>query len=168
MTVDLAAANSRYVMTVPQSLFERPARSRADHRGEERAGPRPAHSAIHRMPMWNPLGWLKTRSADRVRDFVAWERDTLSRSTGSTSGVEYTHTIGVAELYDYEWYFAVFSAKSAARRLPGHWVSKWVRTWCTYPRRGFDMWNTRYFVLPFFPGTGDDETPRLRLVPVPD
>ena len=39
----------------------------------------------------------------------------------STYGVEYTHTMGVAELYDYDWYFSGFPWKvhdvEVARRL---------------------------------------------------
>ena len=27
-----------------------------------------------------------------------------------------------------------------------------------YPRRGFDLWNTRYFILPYFPNGWNDET----------
>ena len=46
-----------------------------------------------------------------MTDFVTWERGTLQPKYGIDLGVEYTHTIGVAELYDYEWFFA---------RLPPH------------------------------------------------
>ena len=60
------------------------------------------------MPQWNPPGWHSKTSADRVNDFVAWERETIQPKYGITEGVEYTHTIGVAELYDYEWFFGGF------------------------------------------------------------
>ena len=43
-----------------------------------------------------------------TEEIVAWERDTLQPKYGIPFGVEYAHVMGVAELYEYEWYFGGF------------------------------------------------------------
>jgi hypothetical protein len=157
MTMDLAQANSRIVLTVPQSFFERKPEVLRIIENEERARPAPGPFRIHRMPLWNPLGWNMNRSKERVLELVSWERDTLQPKYGINLGVEYTHTIGVAELYDYEWYFNPFlrtvHSKKVAEVL-GIEVGKKV---VYAPPRAFDMWNTRYFVVPEFPNGWRDE-----------
>ena len=109
------------------------------------------------MPLWNPIGWQNTVSPNRVEEFVTWERDTLQPKYGINFDIEYTHTLGVAELYDYEWYFGGFYRtirdKSMADRLGVEVGSNVVY----FPRRAYDMWNTRYFVLPYHPNGWRDE-----------
>ena len=109
MTADLAVANARYVVTVPQAVLEsKPEVLRVieDHEREHpRDGtlPHPSHAGLA------PVGsGRRLPSADRARDFVAWERDTLQPKYGITLGVEYTHTFGVGRLYDYDWFFDDF------------------------------------------------------------
>jgi hypothetical protein len=82
---------------------------------------------------------------------VLWERDTLQAKYGVALGVEYTHTMGVGQLHDYDWFFdgfpRVIRTPVAAERLgvpPGTEV-------VYFPRRSFDLWNTRYFILPSYP-----------------
>jgi hypothetical protein len=82
---------------------------------------------------------------------VLWERDTLQAKYGVAMGVEYTHTVGVGQLYDYDWFFdglpRAVRTPAAADRLgvpPGTEV-------IYFPRRSFDLWNTRYFVIPSYP-----------------
>ena len=58
MTADLAAANARYVLTVPQSLFESQPEVLKIIEAAERSKPTPGPYRIHRMPIWSPLGWL--------------------------------------------------------------------------------------------------------------
>jgi hypothetical protein len=156
LSCDLAISNSRLVFTVPQALFETKPEVLEHIEAEERARPAPGPFRVHRMALWNPPGWAKTPSPDRVRDFVAWERGTLQPKYGIDLGVEYTHTIGVAELYDYEWYFNGFNRNvdnaETARRLK----IKAGESIVYYPRRGFDIWNTRYFILPQFPNGWSD------------
>ncbi len=72
---------------------------------EERKHPGPGSFRIHRMPAWHPRSWQTTSSADRALDFVLWEHDTLLPKYGINLGVEYTHTFGVGEIYDHEWFF---------------------------------------------------------------
>ena len=79
MTADLAWANSRYVLTDPQSLFEtKPEVLRAID-AAERADPSPGPFRIHRTSQWYPPRWGEKFSKDRVAEIIAWERDTLSR-----------------------------------------------------------------------------------------
>jgi hypothetical protein len=64
--------------------------------------------------------------------------------------------MGVAELYDYEWFFGGFpyAVRGEMARSLGIESGKRV---VYFPRRGFDMWNTRYFILPEFPNGWADE-----------
>jgi hypothetical protein len=157
-TADLTVANPQYVLTVPQSLFETKPEVLKKIEAEERARPTPGPFRIHRMPLWSPLGWSQAASRDRVNDLVSWERDTLQPKYGISLGLEYTHVIGTAELYDYEWYFNGFMRtvrKPEVAESLGIELGKEV---VYFPRRGYDMWNTRYFITPAFPNGWRDET----------
>jgi hypothetical protein len=157
MTADLAVANARYVLTVPQSLLEGEPEVLQIIEAEERARPTGGPFRVHRMPLWNPPGWHTTSSPDRVRDFVAWERATLQPKYGINFGVEYTHTIGVAELYDYEWFFSPFPRTVRDPKIAAKLGIDVGQEVVYFPRRGFDMWNSRYFILPDFPNGWRDE-----------
>jgi len=155
MTADLAAANARYVLTVPQRDFETYPEALAAIDASEKEQPEPGPYRVHRVPMWNPITWQEKGSDDRVRDFVEWERATIQPKYGLPYGVHYTLTIGVAELYDYEWFFGAFymSASAEVARALGTRSGADV---VVYPRRAFDMWNTRYFILPYYPKWKDE------------
>jgi hypothetical protein len=156
LTCDLAVSNARYVFTVPQALFETKPEVLERIEAEERAHPAPGPFRVHRMALWNPPGWHRAFSPDRDSDFVAWERGTLQPKYGIDLGVEYTHTIGVAELYDYEWYFNGFDRKVDDAGLASGLGIKKGESIVYYTRRGFDLWNTRYFVIPQFPNGWTD------------
>jgi hypothetical protein len=173
VTADLAIANARFVTAVPQELFESPPEVARIIAEAERKDPFPGPFRVHRMPLWNPAIWSSTSSPDRVAEFVAWERGTIEPKYGINVGIEYTQTAGVAELEQYESFFRGFACPvdaETARAIgdPG------LRQVFYYPRRGFDLWNTRYFVLPanpngwldpfrayasFLPGTEQVEPP---------
>ena len=149
VTADLAAANARCVLTVPQTVLDSKPEVLKAIEDEERNHPRPGHFRIHRMPAWHPRGWQMNASVDRAVDFVVWEHKTLLPKYGINLGVDYTHTFGVGEIYDYEWFFA--SSPRIVRNLTmanamGVDVGKEI---VYFPRRTFDIWNTRYFVIPF-------------------
>jgi hypothetical protein len=157
MTADLALANSRLIFTVPQALFEaRPEVLKIIEKAE-RDKPSPGPFRIHRMPTWNPQAWQISGSPDRINDFVTWERDTLQPKYGISLGVEYTHTQGVAELYDYEWYFGGFPRTVRDQKVADRLGLDIGASVVYFPRRAFDMWNTRYFVLPYNPNGWRDE-----------
>ena len=86
---------------------------------------------------------MKHRSVQRFQEVVAWERATLQPKYGLPFGACQTLTEGTAELYDYDWFFAPFMINPEIGRAvpPG-------RQLIYFPRRGFDLWNTRYFILP--------------------
>jgi hypothetical protein len=151
MTADLAVANARYVVTVPQAVYEsRPEvlRRIAEH---EQTHPSAGPYRIHRMPAWHPSQLTTTPSADRAREILAWERATLQPKFGIPLGVEYTHTFGVGQLYDYDWFFdgipLAIRTREAAELLGVPLGQEIIY----FPRRSFDLWNTRYFVLPSYP-----------------
>ncbi|HEX8203587.1 MAG TPA: hypothetical protein VF590_24135, partial [Isosphaeraceae bacterium] len=155
---DLAVANAPFVRTVPQADLDQENRPWVLRLIEqaERKDPAPGPYRVHRMPIWSPPTWLKVTSADRVRDFVLWERGTIQPKYAIPYGLQYTLTEGTAELYDYWWFFGPFLRRvdaATARALevePGAPV-------VYFPRRGFDLWTTRYFVVPVFPHGWADE-----------
>jgi hypothetical protein len=148
--LDLAVANSRSVMTVPQSLFEhRPALLEVIERAEaERDQAVPAPFRVHRMSAWNPPAWNSKPSTERVGDFVAWERETIQPKYGITLGIEYTYATGVAELADHDWYFTGYYRPVAGPDLAKTLDIAVGESVVYFPRRAYDMWNTRYFVVP--------------------
>jgi hypothetical protein len=154
-TADLAVANAGLIQTVPQSVFEGTPRVIRLIEEAERANPSDGPYRVHRTPLWNPQGWMAKGSTGRIGDFVRWERDTIQPKYALPFGLEYTLTEGVTELYDYWWFFGGFTRsvdKAMADQLkiaPGAKV-------VYYPRRGFDLWNTRYFVLPYAPDWLDE------------
>jgi hypothetical protein len=158
MTADLAVANSRLIFTVPQALFEtRPELLKIIEKAE-REKPSPGPFRVHRMSHWAPGAWHKSGSPDRVNDFVTWERDTMQPKYGINFNVEYTHTLGVAELYDYEWYFGGFPRTIRDKDVAQHLGVEVDAEVVYFPRRAFDMWNTRYFVLPSHPNGWREES----------
>jgi hypothetical protein len=152
VSADLAVANARYVATVPQALFEGEPEVVRIIKEAERQNPSPGPFRVHRMAAWNPPRWFTSSSAERVRDFVVWERATIQSKYGITQGIDYTHTVGFANLLDYEWFFAGFPLpirERKARELGAG--AKAGQKVLYFPRRGVDLWNSRYFILPVFP-----------------
>ncbi len=155
LSADLVVANARYITTTPQTLMDTTPEVLALIDRAEKERPTPGPYRVHRTPIWSPISWIDIPSTDRARDFVTWERGTIQPKYAIPYGLQYTMTLGVAELYDYEWYFGGFyrTARSAAARfLSIKPESKIV----VFPRRSFDMWNTRYFVLPYYARWADE------------
>lgn len=152
---DLALANSRLILTSPQSLYETVPETLQHIRDAERKDPADGPYRIHRMALWNPLSWNQNMSNNRVAEYTRWERDTLQPKYGLTEGVEYTQTIGVTELYDYEWFFGPFTRKARPEVAEAFQIPVGTEI-VYYPRRAFDMWNSRYFITPQFPNHWTD------------
>ena len=155
-TLDLAHANARYVLTLPQSHFDQKPEVLKIIEEAEKSNPSDGPFRVHRMSLWNPYVWTQEPSDNRVRDFVNWERGTLQPKYGITYGLQYTMTLGVAELYDYQWFFGAFERKTTPENATFLNVSPGTPV-VVYPRRAFDIWNTRYFVLPYYPAHWSDE-----------
>ena len=154
LAVDLALANASIVQAVPQADFEATPRTLALIAEAEKLDPSPGPYRIHRQPDWGPAGWRDHASPDRIGDLVRWESATLQPKYGLLHGVDYTMTLGAAELYDYEWFFAPFP-RAAVPEAAGKLGVKAGEKVVVYPRRGFDLWNSRYFILPGRPDWKD-------------
>ncbi len=72
----------------------------------------------------------------------------LQPKYGIPHGVQYAHVLGVAELYEYEWFFGGFLRKVRDTQLARVLNIKEGEEVVYFPRRAFDMWNVRYFILP--------------------
>ncbi|WP_435021624.1 hypothetical protein TA3x_002474 [Tundrisphaera sp. TA3] len=162
--IDLGVANAPLVVTVDQAELEKRPEVLLRIDEAEKIDPAPGPFRIHRTPVWSPMVWTSQGSADRLTDMVRWERDTIQPKYGLLHGVDYTYTMGTAELYDYEWFFAGFP-----RTVEGDMMRqlglKEPQQIVIYPRRGFDLWNTRYFVLPFVPSWNDPDRGFAALLP---
>ncbi|HEU5115348.1 MAG TPA: hypothetical protein VFT74_01590, partial [Isosphaeraceae bacterium] len=142
-------------LTVPQTFFETPSNLIERIEAAERAEPTPGgYYRVHRLPFWEKVGWYKTSQPDRYQDLVRWERRTLQPKYGVPLGLEYTLVEGTAELYDYMFFFSPFEgihSEQVAEALAHDPEARLV----THPRRGFDLWNSRYFILPYIPANDE-------------
>jgi Bacterial membrane protein YfhO len=148
-TADLAMANSRYILTVHQSLFEAKPEALTVIENAERADPSPGPFRIQRMQQWFPSNWANTWSDDRISEHVSWARDTLHPKWGIEYGQEHTYAIGVAQLHDYDQFFISFYCRVSDGQLEKSLGIAAGQMVVYQPRRAYDIWNTRYFIVPF-------------------
>jgi hypothetical protein len=147
VALDLIAADRRIIWTVPQSLFDKVPRLVEIIEEAERSEPSQGPFRIHRMGIWQPLGWFMAGSEDRHEEMLRWQRDTLMPLHAVTPGIDTISVRGPAELVDFALLFepsprgADRPAEEALKLKPGAW-------YVSYPRQSFNLWNTRYFVLP--------------------
>jgi hypothetical protein len=147
VSLDLLVADWRIIWTVPRSVFERKPRVLELIAAAERAHPAPGPFRIHRMEGWQPFDWFIHSSESRFEEMVLWQRDTLVHFNGLVFGPHFTYVLGPTELLDYVLFFAPSTEQAdlptarAANLRPGD-------TYVYYPRRSFDLWNTRYFIVP--------------------
>ncbi len=151
MTADLALADAPLIVTVPQAAFESTPEALQIIAEQERQDPAPGPFRIDRMPAWHPSSWTTTPADDRATDMVRWERDTLQAKYGIASGVEYTHTFGVGQLYDYDWFFDGFPRAVRTPAMADRLGVPLGTEVIYFPRRSYDLWNTRYFIIPSYP-----------------
>jgi hypothetical protein len=154
VTLDLAVASAPLVYSLPQGVFDaRPELLDVIDRAE-RAQPAPGPFRVYRVPHWDPVGWFVAGAPDRNFTMVQWRRKTLEAKYGLPFGIEYAFTAGTAELDAYQWFFhplpQVVTAK-LADALRAERGSPLIY----YPRRGLDLWNSRYFIVPFYPRWGE-------------
>jgi Bacterial membrane protein YfhO len=151
MVVDLSLANSGQVLTLPQRSFEGPVKVLEVIERSERDRPSVGPFRVYRMPNWQPSAWSNETSAERNSKFLEWERGTLQPKYGIPSGIQYTMVLGVAELHDHEAFFRPYSGVASPRMASSLGVPV-DQEILFYRRRAFDLWNTRYFILPFYAG----------------
>jgi hypothetical protein len=145
--IELSLANAPLVHAVPQEIFEtRPTALDQIDRAEAQS-PSGGPFRIHRMPNWAPGTWLTRGSNDRLEEITRWDRDSLRPKYGITEGVAYTSTKGTAELTDLLPFFDFLRIQLDPATNRRHGFAAGSRV-LYYMRRGFDLWNTRYFILP--------------------
>jgi hypothetical protein len=152
LTIDLAWANARLVITIPQADFERVPACVHAIRTAEQANPAQGPFRVHRLEPWVPAGWSAVGSAQRLRDLIDWEIDTLQPRFGLLHGVSYLlYDESKTGRADYDRFFepAFRTVDGQAAMALGVEPGRRV-LW--YPRGAFDLWGARYFILPSYPG----------------
>jgi hypothetical protein len=158
LTADLATANARLVIAVPQSDFEREPEVVRAIRATEAVVPSPGPFRIHRLPYWVPIGWSETGGPRRLRELANWEIDTLQPGFGQLHGLSYVFSDeGQTGRADYGRLFHPALRAVDARTAGLLGVSPGRRV-LYHPRRILDLWGARYVIVPSYAGdwTGRD------------
>jgi hypothetical protein len=151
LATDLAVANKRLTRTVPQATFEVRSEVARLIEAAERTDPSSGPYRVHRMPgSWFPSRFATTRSDQRLRELISWARDTIYPLAALSIELDYCSTIGTVALDEYAEFFrpTMMSASAETERSLGIPAGRPV---IYYPRRSFDVWGARYFVLPATP-----------------
>jgi hypothetical protein len=150
LTADLAVANARLVWTAPQADFETPSAAAQRIEAAEHRDRSPGPFRIHRFRGWFPIRFRATGSPQRVRELTSWCFETLQHLVALPLRLDYGTSFGSFEIEDYVSLF-----HPTARRLPediARMLGVATEQPVTYfPRRSFDLWGTRYFILPASP-----------------
>lgn len=147
LTLDLVLANAYHVVTVPQSAFEGTPRALEVIEKAEQANPSPGPYRVQRVGRWWPERWAETAAGRRFEEITRWERDTLRPNYGLPLNVETTFYFDTIEPMDYGLFFLPWAIKPDQATVLTHNLKPGQKVWY-YPRRGFDLWNTRYFIVP--------------------
>ncbi len=156
-TIDLALASAPLVWTVPQSVFEAESRALAVIAAAEARDPSAGPYRVHRAPVWSPFASFSESHPDRLERTVRWDRDTLQPLHGLPLGVSYTLTLGILENARYLDQFLPTARPIGPALAPMTGLAPADRV-LYFPRRAFDLWGTRYFVLPVEPMGWRDES----------
>jgi hypothetical protein len=141
VTVDLALAGSRIIWTVPQADFDAtPEIARLIEQAEQ-ADPAGGPFRFHRIEHSIPPEFSRRRSPRRFNELVAFEHDTLDRLHAEPYSLPYTLIRGVIDVAEYLEFFA-----ARVRRVRDERGIE--RPIYTFPQGGFDLWNTRYVLMP--------------------
>jgi hypothetical protein len=155
LSCDLAITQSPWIWTVPQYVFDAEPVASAVIERAERDNPPEGPYRIHRPTHWQPFGWFRS-GAGGIEKINSWERDTLQPLFGLPYDQSYVMTLGILEperhLRQFRpWLRPVGREIAELLGVPdGEQV-------LYYPRRAFDIWNTRYFILPVDGLTWRDE-----------
>jgi hypothetical protein len=145
MALDLGLTSAPLVWTVPQADFDTPSRAAQEIAAAERASPSPSAGPfrVHRMGTSYPEGFAHRESPQRLREAVAWERDTLHPLYALPVNRDYTLVQGILESDDYARFFG--SRLVTRRDSTG---SPTDRPVYSLPRQAFNLWGSRYFIMP--------------------
>jgi hypothetical protein len=148
LTADLTVANARLIWTVPQAEFDVPSEAARLIEASERSNPSAGPFRVHRMSGWYPVDFLTTQAPRRFEDLIAWDRATLQPLYGLPLRIEYCRTqVGSWELDEYAACFRP-QLMAAAAGLADTLGIPAGGPLAYYPRRCFDIWGSRYFILP--------------------
>jgi hypothetical protein len=150
VAVDLGTANAKLVWTAPQAVFNAPSTAAQLIETVERSEPATGPFRIHRMTEWYPTRFRASRTPRRLHELVAWSQNTLGPLVGLPLGLEYGMTIGVLEIEDYIEFFhpRMIDMPDWVAQSLGVPVGQRV---AYFPRRSFDLWGARYFLIPATP-----------------
>jgi hypothetical protein len=152
LTIDVAWANAPFVVTAPRADRATIPPALAAIRRDEAEDPGPALEPvrIYRMPQWFPDGWATSPSTQRLRAFHRWEYETLQPYYGLDHGLAYTETgESPIEPGAFARSFRPFPVRLGDRAAAA-FGGEAGRPVLYYPRRVFDLWGTRYFILPAY------------------
>jgi hypothetical protein len=151
LSADLALANAHLTMTVPQATFEAPSEAARLIEAAEHSDPSPGPFRVHRMSTpWIPARFGAAHADQRLRELIVWTRDTIAAPAALPLGLEYCTTTGTVELDDYVALFKPTMIPVPAGMARTLEVPAGSPVVC-YPRRSFDLWGARYFLLPGTP-----------------
>ncbi len=157
LTADLAWANARQVIAIPQADYEHePEVLRAIHNAE-RADPTSGPFRAHRLGPWFPPGWSETGSIRRLRDLTDWEIDTLVPGFGLLHGIDYVLTDESATGRADFWRLFRPALREVGAATAATLGVEPGRRVVYHPRRALDLWGARYFIVPSDPGGWSNE-----------
>lgn len=147
LMLDLGLANAYHVVTVPQSAFEGTPRALELIREAERANPSPGPFRVQRVGRWWPAKWSQSHAPRDFETITRWERDSLRPNYNLPLGMPSTFYLDTIEPLDYGLFFLPWSLTPDEDTVRTRGLKSGQKVWY-YPRRGFDLWNTRYFIVP--------------------
>jgi hypothetical protein len=147
MVLDLGVANAGMIWSIPQARYDAPSQVARLIAVEERRDPLPGPFRIHRQPHWMPHDFARHRAPGRLDELVAWERDTLAPLHALPLGYHYGLVRGNLELLDYLLFFRQTMLPAYGRPAKVLGVREGANV-LYIPRRAFDVWNDRYFIVP--------------------
>jgi hypothetical protein len=145
--LDLGLAHVPLVYTVPQSTFDHKPKAAEVIERAEAKDPTPGPFRIHRQANWAPGAWLARGSPGRLEDIARWERGNLRPKYAITEPLAYAFTRGTAELSDLIPFFDIMRIQLDPETCRRHGFPEGYQV-VYFTRRGFDLWNARYFILP--------------------
>ncbi len=147
LIVDLSIANAYHVVTVPQDAFEGTPKALEVIRAAEKANPSDGPFRIQRVGQWWPTSWSLDGDSRRFEEITRWERNTLRPNYGLPLGIRSTFYFDTIEPVDYGLFFLPWTLRPDPTSIRVSDLEPGQPVWY-HPRRGFDLWNVRYFIVP--------------------
>ncbi|MBX9656795.1 YfhO family protein [bacterium] len=143
---DVRLSNQWLVLTDKQSIIdEKPAALAVIEEHREKSGETDLYR-IHRTRTYEPIRFRGTENIERIQEQTRWERMTAQPKYALPFRIAYSKTEGTMNQYDIDFFFAPWVVPTPAplQTINPHRPKQMVY----YARNGFNLWNTRYFILP--------------------